>query len=226
MQVGQFFATVQSYFGQYKTISSRGAVGTLGGSTILLASSYQFVGGRKLKLVVRGMPIENAIYVDLVSQTGLILTISPAPNTGYTVFIVTQDFQYETENEIKIGTAGLSRSLSGVLVDSVGAVLVGWYRFGVTEAYGSLFDLLNIIYANQLAYNQINMECTVYGLNEDINSYTFTDGTNGYNISGKRYVLGNTTTDYIDNTVQATFLEVNATDVTLTRYNIYDVKPK
>jgi hypothetical protein len=226
MQVGQFSATVQSYFGQYKTISSRGAVGTLGGSTILLASSYQFVGGRKLKLVVRGMPIENAIYVDLVSQTGLILTISPAPNTGYSVFIVTQDFQYETESEIKIGTTGLSRSLSGVLVDSSGDVLVGWYRFGVTEAYGSLFDLLNIIYANQLAYNQINMECTVYGLNEDINSYTFTDGTNGYNISGKRYVLGNTTTDYIDNTVQATFLEVNATDVTLTRYNIYDVKPK
>jgi hypothetical protein len=225
-QFGQFSATVQSYFGQYKTISSLGAVGTLGGSTILLASSYGFVPGRKLKLIVRDMLIENAIYVDLVSQIGLILTISPAPNTGYTVFIVTQDFQYESETEIKIGTAGISRSLSGVLTDSVGNVWVGWYRYGVTEAYGSLFDLLNIIYANQLAYNQINIEGTVYGLSEDINSYTFADSTNGYNIMGKRYVLGNTTTDYIGNTVQATFLEVNATNVTVARYNVYDSKPK
>jgi hypothetical protein len=225
-EFGQFSATVQSYFGQYKTISSLGAVGTLGGSTILLASSYGFVPGRKLKLIVRDMLIENAIYVDLVSQIGLILTISPAPNTGYTVFIVTQDFQYESETEIKIGTAGISRSLSGVLTDSVGNVWVGWYRYGVTEAYGSLFDLLNIIYANQLAYNQINIEGTVYGLSEDINSYTFADSTNGYNITDKRYVLGNTTTDYIGNTVQATFLEVNATNVTVARYNVYDSKPK
>lgn len=225
-EFGQFSATVQSYYGQYKTISSLGSVGTLGGSTILLASSFQFVGGRKLKLIIRDMPIENAIYADLVSQTGLILTISPAPNTGYTVFIVTQDFQYEKETEIKIGTAGISRSLSGILTDNVGNVWVGWYRFGVSEAYGSLFDLLNIIYANQLAYNQINIECTIYGLNEDVNSYTFIDGTNGYNITGKRYVLGNTTTDYIANTVQATFLEVNATDITVARYNVYDTKPR
>lgn len=224
MQVGQFFATVESYYGEYKTISSRGAVGTLGGSSILLASSYSFVPGRKLKLIVRDMPIENAIYVDLVSQTGLSLTISPAPTTGYTVFIVTQDFQYETDTEIKIGTSGLSLSLSGVLVDNSGAVLTGWYRFGVTEAYGSLFDLLNIIYANQLAYNQVNVEADVYGLSEDISSFTFTDPTNGYSIIGKRYVLGNATIDYIGNTIRATWLEVNATDITLARYNIYNSK--
>lgn len=222
MQVGQFFARVESFYGEYKTVSSLGAVGTLSGSTITLASAYQFIEGKKLKLIVRDMPIENAIYADLVSQSGLTLTLASAPNTGYSVFIVTQDFQYEAEAEIKIGTSGLSLSLQGVLLDNAGNVLTGWYRYGVTEAYGSLFDLLNIIYANQLAYNQINVDGRIFGTNPEISSFAFTDVMNGYSVTGKRYILGNTTTDYIDNTTKATFLEVNSNDVTVARYNIYN----
>jgi hypothetical protein len=221
-EFGQFSATVESYYGEYKTISSLGAVGTLSGSTITLATPYTFIEGKKLKLIVRDMPIENAIYVDLISQSGLTLNLASAPNTGYTVFIVTQDFQYETENEIKIGTSGVSLSLQGVLLDSAGNAWGGWYRYGVTEAYGSLFDLLNIIYANQLAYNQINVDGRIYGVKPEISSFEFTDPTNGYDITGKRYILGNTSTDYIDNTTKATFLEVNSTDVTVARYNIYN----
>lgn len=222
MQVGQFFAKVESFYGEYKTISSLGAVGTLSGSTITLASAYQFIEGKKLKLIVRDMPIENAIYADLTSQSGLTLTLASAPNTGYSVFIVTQDFQYEIENEIKIGTSGLSLSLQGVLLGNAGNVLTGWYRYGVTEAYGSLFDLLNIIYANQLAYNQINVDGRIFGTNAEISSFAFTDVMSGYSVTGKRYILGNTTTDYIDNTTKATFLEVNSTDITVARYNIYN----
>ena len=222
IEVGQFFAKVESYYGEYKTISSLGAVGTLSGSTITLASAYQFIEGKKLKLIVRDMPIENAIYATLTSQSGLTLNLSSAPNTGYSVFIVTQDFQYESETEIKIGTSGLSLSLQGVLLDNAGNVLTGWYRYGVTESYGSLFDLLNIIYANQLAYNQTNVDGRIFGVNPEISSFSFTDVMNGYSVTGKRYILGNTTTDYIDNTTKATFLEVNSTDVTVARYNIYN----
>ena len=223
-EFGQFSVTVDSYFGQYKSISALGAVGTLSGSTINLASAFTFQEGRKLKLIVRDLDIENSVYADLTSQSGLTLNLSSAPRTPYSVFIVTQDFEYQNEQEIVIGTSGVSKSLRGVLMSSTGTVWTGWYRYGVTEAQGSLFDLLNIIYANQLAYNQINVEANVYSVNEPITSFIFTDSTTGYNINGKRYVIGNMTYDLIANEMRGTFLEVNATDVTVARYNVYETK--
>lgn len=223
-EFGQFSVTVDSYFGQYKSISALGSVGTLSGSTITLASAYTFQEGRKLKLIVRDLDIENAIYADLTSQSGLTLNLASAPRTPYSVFIVTQDFEYQNEQEIIIGTSGVSQSLRGVLMDSTGNVLIGWYRYGVTEAQGSLFDLINIIYANQLAYNQINVEANVYSISEPVTSFVFTDLTNGYNVTGKRYVIGNMAYDLIANEMRGTFLEINATDVTVARYNVYETK--
>lgn len=221
---GQFSCTVESGLGSYQSVSSLGSVGTLSGSTITLASAYTFNEGRKLKLIIRDSTIENSIYSTLVSQSGLTLTLDSSPRTGYTVFVVTQDFQYKKETEIKIGITGRSLSLSGVLLDSNGVAWNGWYRFGQVEAYDSLFDLLNIIYANQLAYNQINMDCIVYSIRPTISSFSFTDPTDGYNITGKWYLFGNMTVNYTENTMSGIFLEVNGDDVDVVRYNIYNSK--
>lgn len=221
---GQFSCTVESSLGSYQSVSALGSVGTLSGSTITLATAYTFNEGRKLKLIIRDSPLENAIYSTLVTQAGLTLTLDASPRTGYTVFIVTQDFQYKQETEIKIGITGRSLSLSGVLLDSNGVAWGGWYRFGQVEAYDSLFDLLNIIYANQLAYNQINMEGVVYSIRPSISSFSFSDPTDGYDVTGKWYLFGNMSINYTENTMNGIFLEVNGDDVDVTRYNIYNSK--
>jgi hypothetical protein len=223
-QYGEFGCSVQSAYGSYSSISTLGSVGTLSGSTITLAFPYTFNIGRKLKLVERDSPIENSIYADLLSQSGLTLTLTTAPRTGYTTYIVSQDFQFEKSSEIKIGTTGLSKSLKGVLVDSSSNPLVGWYRYGIAGTYTSLFDLLNIVYANQYAYNQINMEGSIYSINDSISSFIFVDSTNGYNVTNKRYVIGNMNIDYISNEMNGTFLEVNKEDISVARYNIYNKK--
>lgn len=223
-QYGEFSCTSESAYGSYNAVSTLGSVGSLSGSTITLASPYTFDLTRKLKLIDRDLPIENALYVDILSQSGLTITLTEAPRTFFTVCIVSQDFQYEISDEIKIGTTGLSRSLKGVLLSSSGTPLIGWYRYGIPNVYASLFDLLNIIYANQYAYNQINVEGDIYSIRDSISSFTFVDTTNGYNIANRRYVIGNMTIDYIENEMNGTFLEVNKEDIVVARYNNYNKK--
>lgn len=223
-QYGEFGCSVKSAYGSYNAISTLGSVGTLSGSTITLAFPYTFDLGRKLKLVERDSPIENSIYANLLSQSGLTLTLTNAPRTGFTTYIVSQDFQYEKTSEIKIGTTGLSKSLKGVLVSIDGTPLIGWYRYGISGVFASLFDLLNIIYANQFAYNQINIDGSIYSISDSISSFIFVDSTNGYNVTNKRYVIGNMTIDYVANEMSGTFLEVNKEDISVARYNIYNKK--
>lgn len=221
---GQFSCTLVTPAAPYNSISALGSVGTLSGANFILASPYTFDLGRKAKLIISDFPIDNAIYVDIVSQSGLNLTFASAPKTPYTVFIITQDFQYETSTEIKIGTEGIPYSIKGVLLDSTGAPLIGWYRYGNINVFASLFDLVNKLYANQYAYNQINVDGTIYSIRDSVSSFTFFDATDGYNINEKRYVIGNMNIDYIENEMSGTFLEVNNDDIQLVRYNVYNKK--
>jgi hypothetical protein len=112
-------------------------------------------------------------------------------------------------------------SLNGLLLDSSGALLIGWYRYGLSESFGSLLRLIYQQYVNIISLPSVNVEGDIWGVLpgntitpiSPFSAFEFTDITTTINLTGKSYLPGNCSFDYIDNSLAATFLETSDTDI-------------
>lgn len=117
----------------------------------------------------------------------------------------------------------------GALYLSNDAIAVDWTRFGGSVGgYVSLQQLLTQQYINIYGKNIINIDC-------DLSSYSTTNGIlnaskllkatdtdpSPINISGESYMLGNSTTNYAENTTNATMLQISNTEIVSTLTNNY-----
>ena len=120
----------------------------------------------------------------------------------------------------------------GALYLSNDSIAINWTRFGgAVGGYVSLQELLTQQYINIYGKNIINLDC-------DLSSYSTTNGIlnasklfkatdtdpSPINISGESYMLGNSTTNYAENTTNATLLQISNTDIVCSFTNDYYYK--
>lgn len=133
-------------------------------------------------------------------------------------------FKKTIETEIGVGLSTLSR-----IPDIVGSILKDkptafddaepysndWYDY-LTGSVSSPIDYTTLIlnrFTQILFKASINIEGNVRSYLKPNNSVSLTDGTGQYSVSGRKYILGQTTTNYIDDTSSTTLLETSQTDI-------------
>ena len=135
------------------------------------------------------------------------------------------DYSYGKVVDFKIGASSEQDNVNqiGSLLDSSGSILTGWHRYGVSEGYEPLMRLIYQLYYNIVSTSSINLNGNIWGLfqsgirpTQPFTSFVVTDSSSKISVSGNKYLIGNSTFDYIDNTVNATLLETSDTDITAT----------
>lgn len=108
----------------------------------------------------------------------------------------------------------------GNLNDANGDNLYGWNRYEYTSnAYRNLCELIVKQYANIYYKNIINIDCSFSGLETPIGRFSAAtrilveDSTLINSVSGKKYMLGNTTIDFFNDQVNTTLLEIENTNI-------------
>lgn len=113
----------------------------------------------------------------------------------------------------------------GAVTDINGVALYGWYmfeRFGV-DSFQSLALLMFKNYINMYRKNIINIDATINTTAGAIDVYNFTDtDPSQISVTGKKYIIGNTTFNAPINEMQSTLLEVDNTPQTVTITTKYD----
>ena len=135
--------------------------------------------------------------------------------------------QYKKEISTTLGyDQGYNTSLAGAMIKENAAypqwplAWTNWYRYGYSETFGNVPRVLIQQYINVQSIAQINMEGSVSSIFDSsgfislLNTIVFTDATYFYSVSGKSYATGNATFDYIDDSIRATWLQINNTEVT------------
>jgi hypothetical protein len=164
-------------------------------------------------------------------------TTSSGAFIAYAVMTITDPYDYRlikntTSNpayrkviELPIGGPSEYRNYSQIasLLKSDGTQWIEWYRYGVTESRDDLMRLVYQNYFNIMSKSSINMNGNIWGLfisgirpTQPFTSFNVTDTGGKMSVSGKSYLIGNSTFDYIDNTVSATLLETSDTDISAT----------
>lgn len=133
-------------------------------------------------------------------------------------------FKKAIETEIGVGLGTLSR-----LPDMVGSILKDkptifdpsepysndWYDY-LTGSVSFPIDFTTLIlnrFTQILFKSSINIEGSFRQYLKPNNSVSLTDGTGQYSVNGRKYILGQATTNYIDDKTSATLLETSQTDI-------------
>jgi hypothetical protein len=180
-------------------------------------------------------PISGQLTVEFNNQIGNTCTVTQFVVTAEYDYNKVDYFAYINNNKEYIkeadipfgyqGVAGFPTSV-GVFLKSDGAPLLNWYRFGMTGLYDSMTQLLMRQYINSYGANIINIDCSV-------SSFVTTNATYPYlnaskmikstdtdpaqiNVASNSYMLGNSSIDYVDNSMNGTLLEISNTDITAT----------
>lgn len=149
-----------------------------------------------------------------LSREALIANIGGAKNK----------FKKSIDTEIGVGLGTLSR-----IPDIVGSILKlkasafvaeepydnNWYDF-LTGSVSNPIDYTTLIlnrFTQILFKASINIEGSIRKYLKPINSVSLTDGTGQYSVSGRKYTIGQATTNYIDDTTSVTLLETSQTDI-------------
>lgn len=145
---------------------------------------------------------------------------------------ITDSEEYVYEADINIGinyTIEGKFYYRGFLSDLQGNSLQNWYRLEYpTNIYNSLAELVIKQYSNMLQKNTINIDCSFFGLinnTSTINaaSRITSDDTDVVNsVQGKKYILGNSTLDIINNEAQTTLLEITENNIDTTLVTTYE----
>lgn len=120
-------------------------------------------------------------------------------------------------------------SYRGFLSDATGLNLKDWYRYEYpTEIYRSLSELVVKQYSNCLNKNIINIDATFMGMNTNSGRFssamriTSNDSDPAQiSVQDKKYILGNSTIDLFNDTIQATLLEISDLNPTTTLQTTY-----
>jgi hypothetical protein len=165
-------------------------------------------------------------------QLSLNSTLKSITYTAYT----DNNKQYVNTIDVPYGFYAQSVTGSGANPIEIGAlylsndsIAINWTRFGgAVGGYVSLQELLTQQYINIYGKNIINLDC-------DLSSYSTTNGIlnasklfkatdtdpSPINIASNSYMLGNSTTNYAENTTNATLLQISNTDIVCSFTNDY-----
>jgi hypothetical protein len=120
-------------------------------------------------------------------------------------------------------------SYRGFLSNSSGSNLIGWYRYEYPDdVYRSLSDLVIKQYSNCLNKNVINIDASLMGMNTTNGRFsgamrlTATDTDPAQiSVEDKKYILGNSTIDLFNDTIQCTLLDINNENIVTTLTTTY-----
>lgn len=117
---------------------------------------------------------------------------------------------------------------AGIFLLSDGSKAADWYQYGKAGTYPSLAQMLMQQYMNVYGKNIINIDCsltsfaTTNGILNGAKLFKATDTDPAIvNVEGNSYMLGNATIDYVEDTTQATLLQIS--DTTITATTAYEV---
>lgn len=135
----------------------------------------------------------------------------------------TANQQYTKTIELPMGVYpydATNNAANGVLSDSSGVPLTGWYRYGKTEGLTSLCELILQQYVNQYRKNIINVNGNLYsgaGWRFDtICTFTDTDPS-AISVSSKYFLPGSVEHDFINNETNGIYLEITDVEITATK---------
>lgn len=185
------------------------------------------------------LTIKFIVLIGATSQTAFLANVRLTYQSLFEKQVITSKVNtlsdYKKTVQIPLGSQSNSdETESGSLLDNAGALLTGWYRYGVSEIRDSLMRIIAQQYSNVQSKGVININSTTKGLfdNRDnidpivkqvshiigpIDTETVTDsGTGPLSVDGKYYIFGASTFNYIDDTYNGIILETSNVDVTST----------
>ena len=188
-------------------------------------------------------PISGQLTVEFNNQVGNTCTVTNFTTTVEYTYDSVQYFAYTNNNkeykkqaDIPLGyqgVAGFPTSV-GVFLNSVSAPLLNWYRFGKTGLYSSMNELLMRQYINSYGSNVINIDGAVSSFVTTNASYPYLNASKmiksqdsdpaQLNISNNSDMLGNSSIDYVGNSMTGTLVEISNTDVSATINYIQNFK--
>ena len=119
-------------------------------------------------------------------------------------------------------------SYNGFLADSSGKNLKNWFRYEYpTEKFRSLTELVLKQYSNNLNKNVINIDGSFMGMNATNGRFSgammltaIDDDPPQINVDNKNYIIGNSTIDLFNDTIQATLLDINRNNIDSVVYEV------
>lgn len=192
-------------------------------------------GNGEFSITTKPCPISGVLTVEFNNQIGNTCTV--------TQFVVTVEYDYNKvdyfayinnskeyvkEADIPFGFGGLVGfpTSVGVFLKSDGSPLLNWYRFGKNGGYSSMTELLMRQYINSYGNNVINIDCSVSSFETANPNYPYLNASKmiksydtdpaQINVSNNSYMLGNSSIDYVGNSMSGTLLEISNTDITAT----------
>ena len=172
---------------------------------------------------------KSTVIANTVSN--FLFTIQPAFESYQCVGSLNDTDEYVFDANLQIGfndTYNGYYSYKGFLADADGLNLKNWYRYEyVSDKYRSLSQLIIRQYSNNLNKNVINIDSTFMGMNTDEGRFsgamrikaTDTDPAQ-ISVANKQYMVGNTTIDLFNDTIQGTLLDINSDNVAA---NIFEI---
>jgi hypothetical protein len=180
-------------------------------------------------------PISGQLTVEFNNQIGNTCTVSQFVVTAEYTYNKVDYFAYINNNKEYVkdvdipfgyqGIPGFPTSL-GVFLKSDGAPLLNWYRFGKTGLYDSMTQLLMRQYINSYGANIINIDCSLSSFVTSNATYPYLNASKmiksydtdpaQINVQDNSYMLGNSSIDYVDNSMSGTLLEISNTDINAT----------
>lgn len=180
-------------------------------------------------------PVGGQLTVEFNNQVGNTCTVTQFVVTAEYTYNKVDYFAYINNNKEYVkdvdipfgyqGIPGFPTSL-GVFLKSDGAPLLNWYRFGMTGLYDSMTQLLMRQYINSYGANIINIDCSLSSFVTSNATYPYLNASKmiksydtdpaQINVQDNSYMLGNSSIDYVDNSMSGTLLEISNTDINAT----------
>jgi hypothetical protein len=169
--------------------------------------------------------------VEANEVSNFIFTIQPAFQSYQCIGSLNNTDEYVFNADLDLGFNDSYNgyySYKGFLADEDGLNLKNWYRYEyLSDKYRSLSQLVIRQYSNNLNKNVINIDSTFMGMNTDEGRFsgamrikaTDTDPAQ-ISVANKQYMVGNTTIDLFNDTIQGTLLDINSDNV---EANIFEV---
>ena len=158
-------------------------------------------------------------------------TLEPAFKSYLGVAELKETKEYVLDAEFDLGfnnSVNGSYSYNGFLADSTGLNLKNWFRYEYpTEKFRSLTELVLKQYSNNLNKNVINIDGSFMGMNATNGRFSGAmmltaadDDPPQINVDSKNYIIGNSTIDLFNDTIQATLLDINRNNVESVVYEV------
>jgi len=155
----------------------------------------------------------------------LLKTARPSLADKAVMYNQTASNLYKKEIEIEIGNQFPLTNISqrqSLLANSTSQQLVSFERYGKTGTYSTLGTLLFRQLFNIYNLTRVNMNFTQYNLFTGsgfiglVNNMKISDPTSTLSVNSFRYIFGECTFDFVNNTVSGTALQLSDSDVTYT----------